>query len=217
MLLSALRALAGASLALALVGCPVMIERDGHQVFNPAYTFALEGDDRDSWQKSQAVMDALAIGPGSRVADVGAGSGWFTERFSRRVGREGVVYAVDVQPAMLAKLRERVVEERLSNVRVIEASYDDAHLPPGKSDVVFFASVYKEIDDRVAYMKRLRAALATGGRVAIVEYDPEAEGPGPPKRVRLPKQTVLAELDAAGYRLVADHDFLPRHHFLVFE
>lgn len=60
-------------------------------------------------------------------------------------------------------------------------------------------------------------ALAPGGRVAIVEYDPEAEGPGPPRRVRLPRETVIAELEAAGYRLVADHDLLPRQYFLVFE
>ena len=207
----------GAAGLLVLVGCPVMIERDGREVFNPAYTFVLEGDDRETWQKSEAVMDALAIGPGTRVADVGAGSGWFTERFSRRVGRDGVVYAVDVQPEMIEKLRERVEAQGLANVRVIEGGYDDARLPPGKSDVVFFLSVYKEIDDRVAYMRRLREAIAPGGRVAILEYDPDAEGPGPPRRVRLPRQTVIAELGAAGYRLVADHGFLPRQYFLVFE
>jgi arsenite methyltransferase len=201
---------------LAGVGCPVMHERDGHRVFNPVYTFALEGDDREEWQRPEELMDALQIGPGSRVADVGAGSGWFTERLARRVGPSGVIYASDVQPEMISKLRERVAQLELANVRIIEARYEDARLPPAASDVVVFLHVYKEISERVPYMKRVLPALAPGARVAIVEFEPDAGGRGPPRKYRLARTTVISELEHAGYRLVQEHDFLPRQYFLVF-
>ncbi len=205
-----------AALAL-LLGCaPSLIERDGHRVFNPLYLFYLDGRSRDSWQQPERVIDALALPPDAVVADVGAGSGYFTERFARRLGAGGFVYATDVQEEMLDRLRARVARKRLANVSVVIARFDDPSLPEACCDLVFLSSVYKEIDERIAYMERVRRVLRPGGRVAILEYRPEWGGPGPPHADRLAPEIVTREMAAAGFELREQHGFLARQYFLVF-
>lgn len=98
---------------------------------------------------------------------------------------------------------------------MIEADFDDPALPAACCDLVFLGSVYKEIDGRVAFMKRAKGALAEGGRVAIVDFRLDGEGP-PARKYRVARETVIAELSEAGYARVAEHDFLPRQYFLVF-
>jgi ubiquinone/menaquinone biosynthesis C-methylase UbiE len=210
--------LAAAALALAalLLGCPPsLVEREGHRVFNPFYLFYLEANSREEWQKPELVLDALDLAPDAVVADIGAGGGYFTERFARRLAR-GLVYATDVQPVMLERLHERVDDHELANVVVITGRFDDPALPLACCDLVFFSSVYKELDARVAYMGKVRALLRPDGRVAILEFRPRAPGPGPPDPDRLPPERVIEELAAAGFELRAQHDFLPRQYFLVF-
>jgi predicted methyltransferase len=202
--------------ALAL-GCqPTMIEREGHRVFNPRYRALLEFPSRDAWQRPDDVVRALAPLAGATVADVGAGTGYFTERFARAVGPEGRVLATDVQDEMVRALEERAAKRRLGNVTVVRAAFDDPSLAPGCCDLAFLANVYKEIDGRVAWLRRLEPALRAGGRVAIVDFRPGAPGYGPPEDVRLQEEIVIAELAAAGFALAARHDFLPRQYFLVF-
>ena len=207
-----------AALALAALwlGCPpILIERDGHSVFNPFYLFYLDSDARDAWQHAERVLDALALAPDAVVADVGAGSGYFTERLARRLGG-GFVYATDVQQEMIDRLRERVADAGLANVVVVPAEFDDPSLPDACCDLVFFSSVYKEIDGRVAYMEKVGQLLRPGGRVAILEFRPDASGPGTPRAHRLPAARVIDELGAAGFELRERHSFLPRQYFLVF-
>lgn len=194
-----------------------MIERDGRRVFNPRYLGFLESSARDAWQQPERVLDALDVERGSAVADIGAGGGYFTERLATRVGPAGIVYATDVQQEMTRALRARAAEKSLTNVRVIHAGFDEPMLPSACCDLVLFSAVYKEIQDRTAYMRRLAPALREGGRVAILGFRPEAPGAGPPRDVRLSAEQVIAELAAAGYTLLARHDFLPRQHFLVFQ
>ncbi len=214
---SALRLTTALAVALLLLGCPpTVVERDGHRVFNPFYSFYLDANGREQWQQPERVLDALALAPGATVADIGAGTGYFSERLARRVGPDGLVFATDVQPAMLDRLRQRVRDHALANVRVVEARYDDPMLPAACCDLVFFSSVYKEIDARVAYMEKVRGLLRAGGRIAILEYRPGAEGPGPPQAVRLPPERVIAELAAAGLELSERHDFLEPEYFLIF-
>jgi predicted methyltransferase len=117
---------------------------------------------------------------------------------------------------MLRALDERVAEAGLANVEVVRAGFDDPTLPAGCCDLVFFANVYKELDDRVAYARRLAQALRPGGRIAIVDYHPGIGGFGPPEEARLPEAQVVAELAAAGFALVARHELLERQYFLVF-
>ncbi len=193
-----------------------MREYEGHTVFNPFYLFYLESPKRDRWQKPDEVLEALRLRPGDVVADIGAGGGYFTEKLAHRVGPSGHVYATDVQEVMIQKLRKRVEKQGLTNVTVIHAGFDDPTLPPAACDLAFFSSVYKEIEGREEYMKKVRLALKQTGRVAILEYRPEERSPGPPKRCRLPETQVVAELEAAGFRLVDRFEFLPRESFLVF-
>jgi SAM-dependent methyltransferase len=189
----------------------------GHKVFNPLYLFYLESPKRDQWQMPQQVLDALHLSEGSVVADIGAGGGYFTEKLCRRVGASGHIYATDVQDVMIRKLAKRVQKRGLANVSVIRGEFHDPKLPPGTCDWLFLSSVYKEIDERVAYMKTARQALKNKGRVAIIEYRTDAKEPGPPRKYRLPEQQVIAEMEAAGFGLVEQFDFLPREYFLVFE
>jgi FkbM family methyltransferase len=188
----------------------------GHDVFNPVYLFYLESPSRDEWQKPDEVLHALAVPKGAVVADIGAGGGYFTEKLARDVGASGHVYATDVQKTMLRKLRKRVQKNGWTNVSVIEGAFDDPNLPADSCDLVFFSSVYKEIDDRILYMEKVRKAMKEAGRVAILEYRPDAEGPGPPRHHRLAASQVIEELDAAGFVLLQRFTFLPREYFLVF-
>ncbi len=200
-----------------LVSClPTMLYYEGHKVFNPFYLFYLESSWRDGWQKPGEVIKALRLSPGDVIADIGAGGGYFTEKFSRSVGDAGRVYATDVQKIMIRKLHDRVKSRSLRNVTVVVGAFDDPRLPDQSCDVAFFSSVYKEIDGREAYMRKLGRGLKPGGRVAIIEYRLDAPEPGPEVSARLPEERVIREMGAAGYALAERFDFLPREYFLVF-
>lgn len=202
---------------LVTAGC-ISTTRDykGHRVFNPHYLWYLESPRRDRWQKPDDVLDALELVEGDVIADIGAGGGYFSEKLAGRVGPTGHVYATDVQPAMIKALRKRVAKRGLTNVTVIHGEFHDPNLPPASCDWVFLSSVYKEIDERPAYMRKVRDVLKKNGRVAILEYRPETGGTGPPRRDRLPEAQIIAEMEAAGFRLLRSFDFLPREWFLVF-
>jgi ubiquinone/menaquinone biosynthesis C-methylase UbiE len=191
-----------------------MIEVEGRRVYNPAWAWALEVG-RDGWQQPDAVLSALALPESAVVADIGAGGGYFTERFARALPT-GRVFATDVQDGMIERLDERVRRRGLANVEVVRAGFDDPGLPERCCDLVFLSSVYKEIQERVAYMGRVRRLLRPGGRVAILEFRPGAPGAGPPEAMRLAPETIIAELARAGFVLAESHDFLPRESFLVF-
>jgi arsenite methyltransferase len=195
---------------------PTLKDEDGHKIFNPVYLFFLDAPGRKEWQKPDLVIAALELSEGRTVADIGAGSGYFTGLFSRRVGPSGRVYATDVQDIMIRKLERLKTRERLDNVTVIRSTYESSGVPAGSCDLVFFSSVYKEIDRRDAYLAGLKTILKPGGRVAVIEYRLDADAWGPEKIYRLPESTVMAEFEAAGFRLERSFDFLPWEYFLVF-
>jgi ubiquinone/menaquinone biosynthesis C-methylase UbiE len=174
--------------------------------------FAYSGPGRDDWQQPERVVAALALAPGARVADLGAGGGYFTFRLADAVGPSGVVYAVDVDPDMLSYLRERAAAEKRANVVVIDAAYDDPRLPDGDVDLVLVVNTYHHLRGRIAYFGRVKRALRPGGRLAIIEL---AEGGFPAGHFTSP-EVIRDELEAAGYALAAQHDFLERQSFLVF-
>jgi ubiquinone/menaquinone biosynthesis C-methylase UbiE len=210
-------ALIAASLCLILSGCaPTLIDVEGHRIFNPAYLFYLESGGRDEWQKPQEVLAALRLAPNAVVADIGAGGGYFTERFARHLDAGGRVYAVDVQDTMIDRLRQRVRDKGLSNVEVVKGAFDDPGLPPASCDLFFFSSVYGEIEDRAGYLRKVRRCLRPGGRVAILEYRPEAMAPGPPHQIRLTAEQIAQEFQATGLELAEEFDFLPRESFQIF-
>jgi SAM-dependent methyltransferase len=186
-----------------------------HHSFGQAGVWAKKFDDpsRDAWQKPEQILDALNLGPTARVADLGAGTGYFSVRIAKRLP-EGKVFAIDIEPEMLRYLSERARREHLSTVIPVVANEETPNIPE-PVDLILVVDTYHHIDDRIAYFNRLRKSLNPGGRLAIVDFKMESpEGPPPEHRVSAEK--VTEELKAAGYSLVAAPSFLPRQYFLVF-
>jgi cyclopropane fatty-acyl-phospholipid synthase-like methyltransferase len=183
--------------------------------FGNAQQWAHYFDDpaRDAWQKPHEVIQALALAPDGRIADIGAGTGYFTVRLAHMTPK-GRVYAVDVEPDMVQYVAERARREKLSNVQAVQATPSDARLPE-KVDRVLLVDTYHHIDGREAYFRKLRKSLRPGGEVAIIDFTRDSTM-GPPSEVRIRKEQVSAEMRRAGYRLVRSPDFLPNQYFLVF-
>lgn len=186
------------------------------RLFPPENLGLLEGPDRDDWQQPERVMDELGIADGSRVADLGAGGGWFTVRLARRVGPNGVVYAEDVQPQMLESIRRRVSREGLTNVERILGTPDDPRLP-GDLQAVLIVDVYPQLADPVAVLRNVRRSLAPNGRVGVIDFKTDgAGGPGPPLEARLDPEVVISDAAEAGLRLIRHETFLRFQYLLIF-
>lgn len=209
------RLLAGLLAATALAAAAGAQERS-RRLFPPEELGVLEGPDRDAWQKPEQVMDALGIGEGSAVADVGAGGGWFTVRLARRVGPNGLVYAQDVQPQMLDSISRRVAREGFANVRYIRGEQRDPKLPSGALDAVLMVDTYHEFENPVALLEGVRAALKPGGRVGIVDFRSDGGGPGPDFSERVREERVIEQAAEAGLKLLARETFLEFQYFLIF-
>ena len=177
--------------------------------------FQYEGWDRDAWQRPDEVIALLGVGEGDRVADVGAGGGYFTFRLARAIGETGRVYAVDVDDDMLGYLRQRAQDEGLSNVEVVRGELEDPRLPDGEIDLLLVCDTYHHIADRSAYFRRVLTDLAPNGRVAIIEYDDRSWTSRTIGHFT-PSATILREMNEAGYRLLANHEILERQSFLIF-
>ena len=188
------------------------------RLFPPQDLGLLEAPDRDIWQHPDQIMDELGIAEASVVADVGAGSGWFTIRVARRVGPNGKVYAEDVQPEMLEAIRRRVKAEGLLNVETILGKGSDPSLPAGSVDAVLLVDAYHEIVDRVTMLRNLAKALRPEpeGRIGVIDFKLEGSGPGPPMDERVSPETVVNDARKAGLRLLRQETFLPYQYFLIF-
>jgi ubiquinone/menaquinone biosynthesis C-methylase UbiE len=157
-------------------------------------------------------MDALHVTANSHVADVGAGSGYFTLRLAQRVGRTGKVYAVDIDRESLNDLRKLANENHLSQVEVVEGAADNPHLPAGEIDAVLIVNAYHEFRQHDAMLQAIRRALKPGGYLGIIE---KAEEPGQPRanyerRHHLPEQFVREDLARNGFPEVEKkQDFHP--------
>lgn len=177
--------------------------------------FIYDGFDRDEWQKPDEVIALLGVDEGAQVADVGAGGGYFTFKLASVVGDTGRVYAVDVDEDMVAYLKERAEADGVANVDVFRGELHDPLLPDGRIDLVFTSNTYHHIEERSDYFARLLTDLAPGGRVAILDLNDHHWFPRMFGHAT-PKQTIVDEMTAAGYRLVDDIDIVERQHFLVF-
>jgi len=179
------------------------------------YIRALEDPKRDAYQKPDEVVAALRLAEDARVADLGCGPGYFTLRLARAVPR-GIVYAVDVEPAQLDRLNQRLKESGLRNVVPVLAPVDDARLPPDSVDVIAIIDTYHHFEDRVRYMTRLKDALRPGGRLVVIDYHKRPLPVGPPPAHKMAREQELSEIEQAGFRLVEEPGFLPYQYFLVF-
>jgi ubiquinone/menaquinone biosynthesis C-methylase UbiE len=215
----------GGALALLTIAAPIVTwgqtrrpsSGQAHgSLFPPQDLGLLEGPDRDAWQKPDEVMDALGIADGATVADLGAGGGWFTIRLARRVGPNGIVYAEDVQPEMIEAITRRVEREGLTNVKPVLGAPTNPRLPETALDAVLIVGVYNEMEDPVALLKNVAAALKPRGRLGIVDFTHEGFGPGPPMEERVKPERIISEARAAGLKLIAQEDFLRYQYLLVF-
>ena len=183
--------------------------------FENADEWAKTFDDpaRDEWQMPARVIEALNLKSGQIVADIGAGTGYFTVRLAKSPALP-TVYAVDIEPSMVEHVRQRAMHEGLKNVVAVEAGADRTNLP-APVDLVLMVDTYHHIPKRVAYFTELKAVMKLGARLAIVDFRKGAPS-GPPEEFRFTPAQITAELSGAGFSLETTHDFLPRQMFLVY-
>lgn len=178
-----------------------------------------DAPERDTWQQPDLVVAAAlgqALRADSLLVDLGAGTGYFTMRFARALPK-GTVVAADVESSMLQWISRRALGENLANVRTHLTSATGLDWVPalGTPDVLFLCNTYHHIEDRVNWFGRARAVVAPDGRLVIVDFRPESPR-GPPRHHKLEASAVIAELAAAGWSLVQQHDFLPDQYMLTF-
>src|SRR3954471_7732750 len=166
--------------------------------FESAEVCARSFDDpaRDRWQQPALVLEALELGPGMVVADIGAGTGYFAVRLARAVP-DGQVIATDIEPDIIRCLTERAAREQLPNLRAVRTPPSDPELAAGSVDRILVVDVWHHIDDRAGYARALARALRPGGKLAIVDFTREATH-GPPAAMRLTPEQVIGELRQAG-------------------
>lgn len=183
--------------------------------FDDPERFAKSFDDaaRDAWQMPARVIETLRLPADARVADVGAGTGYFTVRLARAVPK-GTVYAVDIEPAMLEHVRKRALADHLANVTPVLATSASPNLP-APVDLVLVVNTYHHVPSRASYFSSLKTSLTPAGRVAIIDFRKDAPD-GPPREFRFDPSQITDEMTQAGYVLESSPDFLPRQHFLIF-
>ena len=186
------------------------------RLFRPEDLSELEGPDRDEWQRPDKIMDALGIGEASVVADLGAGSGWFTIRLARRVGPNGMVYAEDVQRPMIQAIKIRVDRLGLKNVTTVFGTQPDPQLPV-PIDAVLICDAYHEMEQPVPLLRNVAKALRLSGRIGIVDFTKDGGGPGPAMEERVDPEAVIRDAQAAGLVLRSRETFLKYQYMLVFE
>ncbi|HKB10030.1 MAG TPA: class I SAM-dependent methyltransferase [Vicinamibacterales bacterium] len=181
----------------------------------------LESPDRDEWEKPEQIMDAIGVAEGAVVAELGAAGGWFTLRLARRVGPNGLVYAEDIQPAMLEAIGRRVRNESLGNVKPVLGTVTDPRLPAG-IDAILISDAFHEMDDPadpnqvVTLLKNAAQSLKADGRLGVVDWTPGAGGPGPGSDQRADPDVVIAKARSAGLQLLAREEIPPFVYLLVF-
>jgi ubiquinone/menaquinone biosynthesis C-methylase UbiE len=175
------------------------------------YARVLEDPQRDTWQLPHRVITALDLRPSEVVADIGAGTGYFSRRFAHHVQK---VYAVDID----AKLLEIAKKDAPANMEMVLASTDDPKLPAASVDTIFFCDVLHHIENRPAYYEKLAKALKPGGRIVNIDFHKDKPAPfGPPEAMRIAEADVVKELEAAGFRQTKTFNLLPYQYFQVFE
>lgn len=192
--------------------------QSGHpgRLFPPSDLGLLDAPDRDLWQRPDQIMDALGIADASVVADIGAGSGWFTIRLARRVGPHGIVYAEDVQKEMINAISRRVGREGFNNVKPWLGSNNDPRLPASALDAVLMVDAYHEVEDRVTMLANIARSLKPQGRLGIVDFRLDGTGPGPAPEERVSPDAVVNDARKAGLKLIRQESFLPFQYFLIF-
>ena len=172
-----------------------------------------EEQDRDKKLQVERVMDILGIKEGAHVADIGAGSGWFTVRAAKRVGNTGTVYAVDINPESIAYINKRIQREEISNVHTILSTEDDPKLPQSSVDSILLLKTYHEVAHPVLLLEKLQRSLRSGAKIGIIDRNGKGDDHG------ISRDVVIKEAAQAGYQLQDQYDFVKgdkQDYFLVF-
>jgi len=175
----------------------------------------LERPEREDEEAPSKALDALDLKPGMIVADIGAGSGYYSSRIAKRVGPAGRVYATDIQPGMIALLDRRIKSEGLTNVTTVLGGMDDPRLPPKAIDLAIMVDVYHELQEPQTFLQRLKETFKPGGRLVLLEF--RKEDPKVPilEVHKMSVAEVKQELEAEGFVLDTVIEVLPWQHIIV--
>ncbi|MBN2072162.1 MAG: class I SAM-dependent methyltransferase [Candidatus Krumholzibacteriota bacterium] len=188
--------------------------------WSKGYASLLEREDRGESQYPDKVMESLDLKPGLRIADIGAGTGYFTVRFARAVGPDGKVWARDISQEMLDYLEKRLEVEKIDNVELVKVGPEDPLLEKGSMDMIFMIDTIHYVKDRAAYAKKVLDGLAPGGKFVIIDYRPKPmeERPwGPPPEQQIPRETMDEDMEGAGFKVVGSYDYLPEQYFVIYQ
>src|SRR5262245_35740210 len=197
------------------------VQRDQHQMHRlhrdpKSYIGALEDPKRDLYQKPQEVIMALGLKPGEVIADIGAGSGYFTFRLAHHVDDTGKVYAVDVSSDMIRHINRRIRDLKVTNVVSILADPDDPLIPKGSVNRFFFSDSWHHIDNQTKYLSLMKKMLKPGGEIVMIDFHKKDLPVGPPMQMKIAREDLIKQMESNGFRLTKEHTFLPYQYFLVF-
>ena len=193
-------------------------QRQMHGLHNDpkAYIGALDDPKRDAYQKPQEVLAALDVKPGEIIADIGAGSGYFTFRLARHVSERGTVYAVDVSPDMILHINRAIRDLKVTNVVSILADPDDPLLPGASVNRFFFSDSWHHIENQTKYLLLMKKILKPNGEVVMIDFHKKETPFGPPLEMRIAREDLIKQMESNGFRLAKEHTFLQYQYFLVF-
>jgi ubiquinone/menaquinone biosynthesis C-methylase UbiE len=197
------------------------VNRDAHEMHQlhddpKAYIGALEDPKRDAYQKPHEVLTALKLKPGEVIADIGAGSGYFTFRIAHQVGPKGKVYAVDVSPDMIRHLNRRIRELKATNIVSVLADPDDPLLPGQSVNRIFICDVWHHVENPAKYLSTMKKILKPGGEIVMIDFHKKELPFGPPLQMKIAREDLIKQMATNGFRLAKEHTFLPYQYFLVF-
>ena len=181
-----------------------------------AYIAMLENPARDAYQKPHEVVMSLGLKEGETIADIGAGSGYFAFRFSHHVGDNGRVYAVDINPDMIVYMNRRIRDMKVKNVVTVLAAPDDPLLMDASIDRFFICETWHHIENKTQYLALMKKMLKPGGQVIMLDYQQKDLPIGPPNEMKVAREDVIKQMQAAGFKLEKENTFLPYHYVLIF-
>ena len=197
------------------------VKRDRHEMHRlhsdpTAYMKSLEDPKRDEYQKPHEVMQALNIKPGEVIADIGAGTGYFTFRLAHVVGNQGKVYAVDVSPDMVRHVNRRIRDNKTTNVVSVLADPDDPLLADRSVNHFFVCDVWHHVENQTKYLALMKKMLKPGGEIVMIDFHKKELPFGPPLQMKIAREDLIKQMTANGFMLTKEHTFLPYQYFLVF-
>jgi ubiquinone/menaquinone biosynthesis C-methylase UbiE len=176
------------------------------------YIARLDDPGRDEWQRPDVALATLGVTHGNVVCEIGTGTGYFALRLAKLAAW---VYAIDVEPQLLALLRDRAASAGVNNLTPVLGLALDPLMPPSTCDIVLTVNTFHHVPDKAAYLRRLQSALRPGGRVAIIDFHKRDLPVGPPVDHKLAREDCLTQIRDAGLRVLAEHDSLPYQYFFI--